>query len=158
MILACAALCGCTPKQAPVEPPTEASKPIVQAPTEEAPEVVLEDPVPFWDGGTNQGQVDAARAAEEGVLLVDLGEDWTPFIFTNASGPEEEPKPMGYRDTYLALARGEFPKDRHGERARKDKYLELYGILPTLNLLRTRFDEVSTLECAGQLDLAALQS
>ena len=34
--------------------------------------------------------------------------------------------------TYLALARGEFPDDHHGERAREDKYLELYGIMPTL--------------------------
>ena len=33
-------------------------------------------------------------------------------------------------------ARGEFPRDHHGDRARDDKYLELFGIMPTLGLLR----------------------
>jgi hypothetical protein len=123
----------------------------------EAPEV-LEDPVPFWKEGKLQGQVDAAKAEEQGHLLLDLGEDWTPYILTERSSPEEELKPNAYRSTYLALARGEFPKDRHGYRAKEDRYLELYGILPTLNLLRQRFEEVRNLECAEELDLAPLRS
>src|SRR5207253_3112261 len=41
----------------------------------------------------------------------------------------------------------------HGERAREDKYLELYGILPTLELMRARFRRTASLDCAKQLDL-----
>ena len=157
MILSCAAFCGCTPKQDPARAPVEGETQTALTPTDDAPNVVLEVPVPFWKDGSAKGQVDAAKAEVEGRLLVDLGEDWTPYIFTESSSPDEEPKPMAYRATYLALARGEFPKDRHGARARKDKYLELYGILPSVSLLRTRFEEVRNLECAGGLDLAPLQ-
>jgi len=158
MILACAALCGCTPKQDPAQASGEQETRTVPTPTDEAPRVVLETPVPFWKDGSAQGQVDAARADVDGRLLLDLGEDWTPYIFTDSSSPDEEPKPMAYRPTYLALARGEFPNDRHGARARKDKYLELYGILPTISLVRTRFEEIRNLECAETLDLTPLQS
>ena len=80
------------------------------------------------------------------------------YILTEALSPDEEPKPSQYRPTYLALARGEFPKDRHGYRAKKDQYLELYGILPTLTLLRQRFTEVNALECAADLDLETLRA
>ncbi|MGB3051348.1 MAG: hypothetical protein WBB42_10145, partial [Polyangiales bacterium] len=111
----------------------------------------------FWKDGKAQGEVDAAKADEEGHLLVDLGEDWTPYILTEGSSADEEPKPSEYRATYLALARGEFPNDRHGYRAKKDEYLELYGILPNLTLMRQRFAEVRALECAEQLDLVPLQ-
>ena len=160
-ILACAALCGCTPKQDPVTAPIQgdARGTPARAPTlatePEHPEV-LQDPVAFWKDGENQGEVDAARADERGHLLLDLGEDWTPYILSEASSPDEPATPSQYRSTYLALARGEFPRDRHGKRARKDQYLELYGILPTLTLLRTRFEEVRALECADELDLRPL--
>jgi hypothetical protein len=58
----------------------------------------------------------------------------------------------------LALAKGEFPKDRHGYRAKRDQYLELYGILPTLSNLRSRFAAVRALGCADSLDLETLRS
>ena len=123
----------------------------------EGPPVVLEAPVAFWKDGRAQGQVDAAKADEEGHLLLDLGEEWTPYILTEASSEEEQGQTSEYRSTYLALARGEFPKDRHGYRAEKDQYLELYGILPTLTLLRKRFTDVRALQCASELDLVPLQ-
>ena len=119
--------------------------------------MVLEAPVDFWKDGKTEGAVDAAKADEEGHLLLDLGEDWTPYILTEATSDEEQSKTSEYRSTYLALARGEFPKDRHGYRAKKDQYLELYGILPTLTLLRERFREVRALQCAQELDLVPLQ-
>ena len=119
--------------------------------------MVLDAPVAFWKDGKAQGQVDAARADEEGHLLLDLGEEWTPYILTEASSEEEQGQTSEYRSTYLALARGEFPKDRHGYRAERDQYLELYGILPTLTLLRKRFTDVRALECAAELDLVPLQ-
>ena len=162
-IFACAAVAGCTPKQDPATAPIEGDSkrarrlPAPVADAMDEPEV-LEQPVAFWDQGRSEGQVDGAKAATEGYLLLDLGEEWTPYILTESSAPDEEPLPHEYRPTYLALARGEFPDDRHGYRAEKDQYLELYGILPTLTLLRTRFAEVRALECASELDLETLQS
>ncbi len=158
-ILVCAAFYGCTPKQDPVAAPLESDA--NSAPPSdraaEAPRPVLEAPVAFWKDGTAQGEVDAAKADQEGHLLLDLGEDWAPYILTEASPSDEEPLPSEYRSTYLALARGEFPEDRHGYRAKKDQYLELYGILPTLTLLRERFSEVRALQCAAELELLPLQ-
>ena len=158
-ILACAVFYGCTPKQDPATAPSQSdARP---APTSdsvaEAPPVVLEAPVAFWKDGKLEGQVDAAKADEEGNLLLNLGEEWTPYILTEATSDQELGKTSEYRSTYLALARGEFPKDRHGYRAEKDQYLELYGILPTLTLLRERFREVRALQCAEELDLVPLQ-
>ena len=157
-ILGCVVLYGCTPKQGPVTAPVESeAKPGRKAARNADPEpVVLQVPVAFWKDGKAEGEVDAATADEDGHLLLDLGEDWTPYILTEGSG-DEVPKPSEYRATYLALARGEFPDDRHGYRAEKDQYLELYGILPNLSLLRQRFAEIRALQCAEQLDLVPLQ-
>ena len=157
-ILGCVVFYGCTPKQDPVTAPLESdAKPMPTSARSGSPPIVLEAPVPFWKDGRAQGQVDAAKADEEGRLLFDLGEDWTPYILTRGSGAEGEPEPSEYRETYLALARGEFPNDRHGYRAKKDEYLELYGILPTLGLLRQRFTDVRGLLCAAELDPTPLQ-
>jgi hypothetical protein len=49
--------------------------------------------------------VDAARAA--GLLVVDLGDGWTPFIFSessDSSDPEIEARPNAYRKTFVDLA------------------------------------------------------
>ncbi|MFW5920527.1 MAG: hypothetical protein ACOCUS_01705, partial [Polyangiales bacterium] len=96
-------------------------------------------------------------ASLEGYLVLDLGDEWTPYIFTERGSADEEPVPHTYRDTYLALARGEYPDNHHGHRAKNDEYLELYGIMPTLSVLRERFQRVSKLECAKGLDLEPLK-
>lgn len=116
----------------------------------------MSEPVPLWEGGQVRRQVDAAKAAEEGYLVIDLGEAWTPYIFTERANPKEESKPNAYRSTYLALARGAFPDDHHGERARQDQYLELYGIAPTLRLLRQRLAAMQARGC-DSIDRQAVQ-
>ncbi len=110
-------------------------------------------PVPFWENGKTEKMVDAASADLHGYLILDLGEEWTPYIFTDGVKPDGEPAPHGYRPTYLALAKGEFPDNRHGERAKDDKYLELYGIIPTLELLRKRSRATAAKKCIQDLDL-----
>jgi len=118
----------------------------------------MHQPVDLWEDGRTEGQIDAAEASLEGFVILDLGEEWTPYIFTERGTPEEDALPNAYRPTYLALARGDFPDDHHGERARRDKYLELFGIMPTLKLLRERLQATNRLACASELDLAPLAS
>ena len=112
--------------------------------------------MPLWKDGKPAGEVDLAQPHDARIVVLDLGEDWVPYIFTERSSPDEKPIVQSYRATYLALARGEFPHDHHGTRAKKDRYLELYGILPTLNLLRTRFREAASQDCASKVDLEPL--
>lgn len=146
------------PAPAPVIPPEP--EPVVEAEPAPAP---LVDPVPLYEAGVSDGPVDAALADQDGYVVLDLGEEWTPYLFTehdegdNGGDGATEPVPHAYRGTYLALARGEHPDDHHGRRAQRDKYLELYGIMPTLGLLRERFRQVNELECTSELDLSALE-
>jgi hypothetical protein len=49
-------------------------------PKAEAKPEAMRDPVAFWTGGQSTGQVDAAEADTEEHLLLDLGEEWTPYI------------------------------------------------------------------------------
>ena len=116
----------------------------------------LHQPIPLWKSGKIWGEIDADAPAP-GQIVLDLGEDWVPYIFTERSLPTDERTPQSYRSTYLALARGEFPSDIHGARAKKDRYLEVFGILPTLNLVRDRFRETQRQDCISKLDLEPLK-
>jgi hypothetical protein len=118
----------------------------------------LERPVPLWENGKEVRTVDGARAAEEGYFLLDLGEQWTPYLFTDGFANDGTPLPNAYRPTYIALARGELPDDYQGERAKDDKYLELYGVVPTLHLVRERMRTTAKLACEAELDLTPIQT
>ncbi|MEM9071635.1 MAG: hypothetical protein AAGE52_24215 [Myxococcota bacterium] len=148
--------CGDDPTVDPL--PVEAPETPVVAEVPEAPEVEiqLEDPVPLWENGRVVREIEAGSARDEGYLLVDLGEDWTPYLFSERDRVTHERIPNAYRPTYLALARGEFPDNHHGARAERDKYLELYGIMPTLGVLRNRINDAFERECSETLDLQPL--
>jgi len=163
------ALTGCDgialeePSPAPDDAPSEPTAPEADPDPEPRRRVdsrppPMAQPVPLYEAGTTDRQIDAATADVEGYFVLDLGDAWTPYLFTEATGADEERVPHAYRETYLALARGEHPDDHHGARAERDKYLELYGIMPTLGLLRERFRRVRELECRDELDLSALES
>jgi len=119
------------------------------------PAPVLHSPVDVYERGAKARTVDSSEA---GIEVLDLGDDWTPVLFTESDGEGQPSFPHPYRATYLALARGEFPDDYHGARAREDKYLELYGIPPTLTVLRTRLEHMSTLACLANVDLAPISA
>ena len=166
MVLVACAGAGCTdPRTQPsgVDTATSAENvPDEEVGTQPIPPEIeastLESPVAVWSGGEQQASIEHTDAVEKGRLLLDLGEQWTPYILTDGLSPDGQPQAHTYRDTYLKLAAGEFPDDLHGDRARRDKYLELYGILPTLNLLRRRFEHIQSLPCASELDLEPLKS
>src|SRR5690349_12779825 len=50
----------------------------------------MSEPVPLWENGAVVRQVDAATAAEHGFVVVDLGEEWTPYLFTEHTGRNGE--------------------------------------------------------------------
>ena len=150
--------CACQAKK-PVPPSADRPAQSVSAETTpQPPPPPLADPVPFWEYGRAQRDVDAATSGQSGLLILDLGEAWSPYLFAPGLDVKGEQSASPYRPTYLALARGEFPDDLHGARAREDKYLELYGILPTLQLVRERMRATSKLACAQGLDLSALRN
>ncbi|HKU39936.1 MAG TPA: L,D-transpeptidase, partial [Polyangiales bacterium] len=135
---------------APASPPTAAEPP---SPTQ--PHVPAGQPVPLWEHGKPVRSIDASKSGRE-YLVLDLGEAWTPYLFADGIKADGTPAASAYKPVYLALAREEFPNDLHGERAREDKYLELFGILPTLHVLRDRLRATSRLTCAAEIDYAPL--
>jgi hypothetical protein len=128
----------------------------VQGEPGEPPPRALHQPIPLFREGKIVGEIDA-DAPGPGQIVLDLGDDWVPYIFTERSAPGDERVPQSYRPTYLALARGQYPHDIHGARAKKDRYLEVYGILPTLTLVRDRFRETQNKDCISKIDLEPLK-
>jgi hypothetical protein len=51
------------------------------------------------------------RAREAGLVDVDLGDDWAPFIFSEADAPDAEPKRNPYRKTFIDLANDRVDSD-----------------------------------------------
>ena len=116
-----------------------------------SPEMPTCDPtVPVFRDGGRAGDTCAARAATEGLTLLDLGDGFTPRIFTEEAATGRHP----YRATFLALADERLdalPRNQPAER-----YLELYGIPPTLRVLRERLAEEERHRCHDAVDDAAL--
>jgi hypothetical protein len=112
------------------------------------------------DGGREK-LVDAAQAEKSGLTLVDLSDGWTPYIFEELPGKDGQPLGNRYRQIYLGLANDTGdpdgqpliqPDEKTGKRKKKlapagppapppHNYLELYGIPPTLSVMRARFLE-----------------
>jgi hypothetical protein len=138
--------------------------------------------------------IEAARRA--GLLDVDLGDEWAPFIFSESDANTGEPKPNFYRPTFIALANNRTTPDElffespEGQRAilaaanvpprkkkdpvtpeekkaldaarrllrgeRERNFLEVYGIPPTLAVLRARVEADKARDCYDKVDLPAL--
>ena len=114
---------------APAAPAAKASQP--------APAAASTAPggeIPVIEGGRVTGQTTAENAKRDGLTIVDLSDDWLPFIFS-----EEPGKPQPLRPYLIDLANGRFAHSG-GEyaRAREDRFFEAFGIFPTLNGLRRR--------------------
>ena len=84
-----------------------------------------------YASGAVVGNVCLDEAAEAGLTPIDLSDNWAPLILR---GDGEGPEPA-YRATFIALANERPPPDR---RTPAEKYLELFGIFPTLAVLRSR--------------------
>ena len=85
-----------------------------------------------------------------GYTLVDLGDGWTPFIFQEVTDGNGNLMPNRYRQVYLGLANDLGDRDGQPLVEGEHNYLELYGVPPTLSVLRARFldSQQRTASCA----------
>jgi len=105
--------------------------------------------------GRQVDSVTEPEARDRGLTVVDLGDDWAPYIFSeDASLGAVGRQP--YRPTFVALANERFGDGPEWDRARADRFLELYGIFPTLNVLRRRLLDDERHACHAAIDDAAL--
>ncbi len=107
------------------------------------------------EAGREVGRVCPEDARRHGLTLVDLSDDWVPLVLRDPDNQVQLPQP--YRATYVALANEQFPPGAAGERARRDAFLELYGIFPSLRVLGARLLDEERHLCHAAVDGAPIQ-
>lgn len=112
--------------------------------------------VPGPDGEQQERWLSADAAVSAGYTLVDLRDDWTPFLFEELTDASGRALPNRYRRVFIGLANDELDGDGQPLDPGQKNYLELYGIFPSLSVIRERFLLDETRTCAVPEDQAAM--
>ncbi len=112
---------------------------------------VIKNPILFCSDGECKN-IEKEKTEGDNYHIVDLGENWVPYLFTEQSSPSGEKKENNYRDTFLALAQNRTTEDGKKLKKGENNYLELYGIPPTLSVLQKRFINDAEKKCSRELD------
>ncbi|MFL5303857.1 MAG: hypothetical protein ACJ8F1_01535 [Polyangia bacterium] len=100
--------------------------------------------------------VDAATARARGLTVVDLSDGWVPRVLADQPGPKGATLENPYRAIYSGLASDRGDGDGQPLATGERNYLDLYGIPPTLSVMRRRFLEDSRRTCAADIDADTL--
>lgn len=98
--------------------------------------VMIEPP---GGGEKQESWLTRAEAIGAGYTLIDLSDDWTPFIFAEQDDASGKHLYNRYRRVFIGLANDELDGDGVPLEAGQKNYLELFGIPPSLSVLRERF-------------------
>lgn len=112
------------------------------------PQPACERPVPVFEAGRETGKVCPDDAAARGLTLVDLSDTWVPTLLRG----------QPYEATYVALANESPGKGHEFDRARQDRYLELYGIAPTVGVVVARLLDDHRHACHAATESAEIQT
>ena len=104
------------------------------------------------DAGHAAGQTTLENAQRDGLTVVDLSDDWLPYIFS-----EEPGKPQPMRPYLIDLANGRFRGSSAYARAREDRFFEAFGIFPSLNLVRKRLADKKRHACHERVKDSVLE-
>ena len=130
--------------------PAATPPPVTAAPLPQERALVLE--------GGEERFIAATEAEASGYTLVDLSDDFAPFLFAEQVAATGEPLPNRYRRIFLGLANDQLDEDGQALAPGARNYLELYGIFPTMSVLRTRFLESAGKTCLDEGSKAALEA
>ena len=106
-------------------------------------------------GGAERA-VDATAGRARGLTIVDLSDGWVPRVLADQAGPKGTILENPYRSIYTGLASDRGDGDGQPLAAGERNYLDLYGVPPTLTVLRRRFLEDSRRTCATDIDADTL--
>jgi hypothetical protein len=108
-----------------------------------------------YEDGRRIRRTTQAEAERDGLTVVDLGDDWTPYLLTPL--PElGEAGEVPYAETYRRLADARFGDDERFDRARGERFLELFGIAPTFRVLAARLADDERHACHDAVEDDAL--
>jgi hypothetical protein len=102
-------------------------------PAQAAPAAPTSSELMVVEAGRTVGQTTPEKARQDGLTVVDLSDDWLPYVFS-----EEPGKPQPLRPYLVDLANGRFRSGSAYSRARSDRFFEAFGVFPSLNSLRRR--------------------
>jgi len=105
------------------------------------------------EGGRVAGQTTPDGARRDGLTVVDLSDDWLPYVFS-----EEPGKPQPLRPFLVDLANGRFRPGTQYARAREDRYFEAFGVFPSLSLMRRRLAERKRHACHDRVKDGVLET
>jgi hypothetical protein len=113
-------------------------------------EAACADPVILVEAGREHGVMCRAEAEAHKLTILDLGDAWTPSLFA----PAPDGDAPSYRAKYLALAA---ERDVGGAPIAGDGALgELYGVLPSLAIVRERLADDPRHTCHAFIDSEAI--
>jgi hypothetical protein len=97
-----------------------------------------------FDGEGEPKQMNIGEAEARGYSIVDLGNSWVPYIFSDKTAGIDDTAENQYAKTYVGLANDRI--DHWGDEldAHDHNYLELYGIPPTLKVVWNEWQSLST--------------
>lgn len=107
-------------------------------------------------GEPSERWLTAEAATARGYTIVDLSDDWTPFLFEELVDAAGHALPNRYRRVFIGLANDELDGDGQRLEPGTKNYLELYGIFPSLSVIRDRFLLDETRTCVVPDDQAAM--
>jgi hypothetical protein len=121
----------------------------------EPPAPVPREPVHVFEKGRTVRIVEHLRAAQDGYTVVSLANGWAPYLLRDCTPGVEECRPNAYRATFVALANERDPPE--GASNPEGRYLELFGIPPSLSVLRKRILDDEAKECVPRLTYDGLR-
>ncbi|HEY0712644.1 MAG TPA: hypothetical protein VGF45_08225, partial [Polyangia bacterium] len=141
------------PARKPRAPDPEALPSAGEAPKDDAGRARLALQVVFGDDGAPTDRwVDRQLASARGLTLVDLSDDWAPFVFADAKTADGRELSNRYRSVFVGLANDRTDGDGQPLRAGERNYLEPYGIPPSLSVVRRRFLTDGASTCFASVD------
>ena len=117
-----------------------------------AAQAAANEPIPVVEGGRAAGQTTPEAARKDGLTVVDLSDDWLPYVFSETP---EKPQPL--RPFLLDLANGRMRPGKSYARPREDRFFEAFGIFPSLNLVRRRLADKKRHACHDRVKDAVLE-
>jgi lipoprotein-anchoring transpeptidase ErfK/SrfK len=150
MMVGCGSPAGSPPDTSSVTssatPSTQASVALRGLEEASSIEPTCADPVVIVEAGIERGSVCAAEAGARKLTIIDLGDRWTPSLFA----PGGDVAAPSYRARYLAFAA---EHDVHGAPITGEDALgELYGVLPSLAVVRERLADDPRHFCHAFID------
>src|SRR5215510_13169412 len=117
-----------------------------------AAEAAASTPIMVLEGGKVVGQKTAEAARKEGLTVIDLSDEWLPVVFSQTP---DKPQPL--RPFLQNLANGKLGTGRLYARAHEDRFFEVFGIFPSLNLVRKRLADKRRHTCHDKVKDGVLE-